>query len=108
MSGGSSTRSSGPYGPPATCPEWCAIRHERTGVDDLHVSGVLLVRRTVLQLFAATDPGTAAQDGPYVWVGSEKYSLHEAEALIGALTQLVDAGMGVNCHGAGRTRSADP
>ncbi len=94
---------------PAICPAWCAIRHDRrSGVDDVHVSGALLVRRTVLRLYATIDPDTAAQDGPYVWVGSEEYSLHEAEALIGALTQLVDEGMGVSCPEAGRTRSAGP
>lgn len=110
MRGGSSTMVSGSYDRrPATCPAWCAIRHDRpSGVDDVHVSGALLVRRTVLRLFTTIDPDTAAQDGPYVAVGSEKYSLHEAEALIGALTQLVDEGTGVSCPGAGRTRSAGP
>ena len=38
----------------------------------------------------------AAPLGPYVLVGAEEYSLHEADALIDALTQLVDRGTGVS------------
>jgi len=77
---------------PVTCPDWCARVHgEYPGEDDsLHVSGHLMVRRTLLRLCMTVDPGTGAQDGPYVLVGSEEYTLHEADVLIAALTQLVD------------------
>ena len=79
---------------PATCPDWCARRHgERLGEDDqVHASGQLMVRRTLLRLCTTIDPETGAQDGPYVLVGSDEYTLHEADVLIAALTQLVDAG----------------
>jgi hypothetical protein len=38
------------------------------------------------------DPSTGEREGPYVLVGAEEFSLHEADALIDALTQLVDRG----------------
>jgi hypothetical protein len=68
------------------------VKHgEHRGEDDLvHVGGALMVRRTVLLLCSSVDPDTGAQDGPVVHVGGEEYTLYEAEALIDALTQLVD------------------
>ncbi|QNN53139.1 DUF6907 domain-containing protein [Nocardioides mesophilus] len=79
-----------------SCPTWCVLRHGQAGEDDtVHVSGALLVRRTVLRLCTTIDPGTRAQDGPYVLVGDEEYTLHEAEVLIAALTQLADQAGGV-------------
>ena len=79
---------------PPTCPPWCIVRHGVVqGEDDhLHVGGALLVQRTVLRLAVSIDPHTGAAEGPHVLAGSEEYSLHEAEALIDALTQLVEAG----------------
>lgn len=84
-------------GRPPSCPEWCVQRHGiRQGEDDqVHVSGVLLVRGTSVRLCATIDPTTQAADGPYVLIGSEEYTLHEADALIDALTHLVDEGMGL-------------
>lgn len=86
---------------PDTCPAWCALSHGlHPGEDDtVHVSGALMVRRTVLRLCMTTDPSTGAQEAPYVLVGAEEYSLHEADALIDALTQLVDRGGEVSPHG---------
>jgi len=55
-----------------------------------------MVRGTVLQLCLTHDPGTDTRDGPYLLVGQEEFSLHEADALIDALTQLVDRGTGVS------------
>lgn len=83
---------------PATCPSWCAFSHGlQTGEDDtVHVSGALMVRRTVLRLCMTLDPSTGRQEGPYVLVGAEEFSLHEADALIDALTQLVDRGAEVS------------
>jgi hypothetical protein len=77
-----------------TCPAWCALDHGRhRGEDDtVHVSGALMVRRTVLRLCMTHDPATGEQEGPFVLVGAEEFSLHEADALIDALTQLVDLG----------------
>lgn len=79
---------------PSTCPSWCIVRHGTVeGEDDhVHVGGALLVRRTVLRLAATIDPQSGVVDGPHVLAGSEEYSLHEADALIDALTQLVEAG----------------
>jgi hypothetical protein len=70
------------------------VRHGvYAGEEDLvHVSGVLLVRRSVLRLCTTTNPETGTQDGPFVLFGSAEFTLHEAEALIAALTQLVDQG----------------
>ena len=84
-------------GRPPSCPVWCVQRHGiRQGEDDhIHVSGVLLVRGTSLRLCTTIDPTTRTADGPYVLVGADEYTLHEADALIDALTQLVDEGMGV-------------
>ena len=81
-------------GRPATCPAWCALGHGgHPGEDDtVHVSGALMVRRTVLRLCMTHDPSTGEREGPYVLVGAEEFSLHEADALIDALTQLVDRG----------------
>jgi hypothetical protein len=79
---------------PATCPGWCVLRHGvHTGEEEhLHVGGALLVRHDVLRLVATVDPETGAKEGPLVLMGSEELALHEAEALIDALTQLVDEG----------------
>lgn len=84
-------------GRPLGCPVWCMQRHGiRLGEDDhIHVSGELLVRGTSLRLCSTVDPATQEADGPYVLIGSEEYTLHQADALIDALTQLVDEGMGI-------------
>ena len=81
-------------GRPSACPSWCVVQHGAVEgeEDQVHVSGALLVRRTVLRLAATIDPHTGVVDGPHVLAGSEEYSLHEADALIDALTQLVEAG----------------
>lgn len=83
---------------PSTCPSWCALDHGRhAGEDDIvHVSGALMVRRTVLRLCMTHDPATDTREGPYVLLGAEEFSLHEADALIDALTQLVDLGAEVS------------
>ncbi|HET8596013.1 MAG TPA: hypothetical protein VFM07_12250 [Intrasporangium sp.] len=82
---------------PPNCPTWCVQRHGiQQGEDDaIHVSVELLVRGASLRLCTTIDPETQQADGPYVLLGGEEYTLHEADALIDALTQLVDAGMGV-------------
>lgn len=87
-----------PSGRTTSCPAWCAVQHGRqSGEEDtVHVSGALMVRGTVLKLCMTHDPGTDTRDGPYVLVGPEEFSLHEADALIDALTQLVDRGTGVS------------
>jgi hypothetical protein len=79
---------------PESCPAWCVVRHGvRPSEDDLvHISGALLVQRTVLRLCTTIDSEAGTEDGPYVLVGPAEYTLHEAEAMLAALTQLVDQG----------------
>ena len=79
---------------PTTCPGWCVLRHgAHAGEDDhVHVGGALLVRNDVLRLVATIDPETGAKEGPFVLMGAQELTLYEADALIGALTQLVDEG----------------
>lgn len=77
------------------CPSWCVLRHGRHDPAEdrhVHVGGALLVGNTVLRLCATLDPAAGSQDGPYVLLGSTELTLHEADALIAALTQLVDEG----------------
>ena len=77
----------------ASCPEWCTVRHAvRPEGDLVHIGGALLVRQTVLRLCTTIDSAAMTQDGPYVLVGDAKFTLHEAEVLLAALTQLVDQG----------------
>ena len=77
-----------------SCPPWCVLRHgaHADESDGPHIGGALLVRRTVLRLCTSIDRVAGTQDGPYILVGDEEFTLHEAEALLGALTQLVDEG----------------
>ena len=82
------------------CPTWCVVRHgAKGGEEDLvHVSAVLRVRGLPVRLCATIGSASVdgpSLDGPYVLIGSDEYTLYEADALIGALTQLVDAGSGV-------------
>jgi hypothetical protein len=51
-----------------------------------------MVRKTVLRLCTTIESVANTEDGPYVLVGDEEFTLHEAEALLAALTQLVDQG----------------
>jgi hypothetical protein len=94
-----------------SCPAWCARRHgEHVGEDDgVHVSGALQVRRTILRLVATVDQESGVQEGPFILVGPDEYTLHEADVLIAALTQLVDEGRGdVTAPVVPRMRPAGP
>jgi hypothetical protein len=73
------------------CPGWCAVHHGTRPEGILvHIGGALLVKRTVLRLCTTIDSVASTEDGPYVLVGHAEFTLHEAEALLAALTQLVD------------------
>lgn len=76
---------------PGTCPTWCARRHgENTGEEDLvHISDSVFVRNTMIRLCTSIDPATGMQDGPYVLVGSEEYTLAETSTLVDVLTDLL-------------------
>ena len=90
----SATTQAKPERPPS-CPSWCVQQHGiRRGEDDAtHVSVELLVRDTSIRLCTTIDSTTQEADGPYVLIGGDEYTLHEADALIDALTQLVDEGL---------------
>lgn len=79
------------------CPEWCVVRHGVLGGEDdlVHVSATLRVAGTPVRLCGTSDLAPADADGPYVLIGADEYTLHEADALIGALTQLVDEATGL-------------
>jgi hypothetical protein len=68
------------------------VEHRAGDPELVHIGGALLVRQTLLRLCVNGDPVAAAQDGPLVLVGADEFTLHEAEALLAALTQLVDEG----------------
>ena len=91
------------------CPEWCTRPHT---TDDeaahVHVSGALQVRRTMLRLVMTGESELGVQDGPFVLVGDQEYTLHEAEVLIGSLTQLVDQGRAATAPAVPRMRPAGP
>ena len=77
---------------PATCPSWCEMGHGvNLGEEDLvHVSGQLCVRNTLIRLCSSVDPETGEQDGPYVLLGPNEYTLDEVDDLVTALTSLSD------------------
>ncbi|GAA2143292.1 hypothetical protein GCM10009844_15610 [Nocardioides koreensis] len=77
---------------PEPCPAWCSIGHRAVREAEVHLGGALLVRRTVLRLCTTIDTAAGTEDGPFVLLGSSEFTLHEAEALIAALSQLVDQG----------------
>ncbi len=72
----------------ATCPHWCTVEHGRQlGEEDhLHLSDAVFAAGTTTRLCTTIDPDTGSQDGPYVMVGEETYTLVEAAAL-GAVLQ---------------------
>jgi hypothetical protein len=73
-----------------SCPPWCVVAHDAEDREPVHISGELLVRRTVLRLCAGIDALAGTVAGPYVLIGDEEFTLHEAEALLSALTQLLE------------------
>jgi hypothetical protein len=75
-------------------PAWCVLRHgDYTGEEDqVHVSDSTFVRYTMVRLCMTVDPVTGMQDGPYILLGSDEYSLEETALLIEALTSLLDVG----------------
>ena len=88
----------------ATCPVWCVQRHgPRSGE---HVGHALQVRGTLLRLVSTAKREGSA--GPYVVVGDQAYTLHEAEVLIAALTQLVDEARAATSPAVPRMRQPGP
>jgi hypothetical protein len=74
-----------------TCPAWCARRHgENAGEEDLvHISENVFVRNTMIRLCTTIDPGTGMQDGPYVLIGSDEFTLVETSTLVDVLNDFL-------------------
>ena len=87
-----------------TCPAWCVQRHDVSS--SVHASHALQVRGTVLRLVSAA--AREGRAGPYVVVGDQAYTLHEAEVLIAALTQLVDEARAASGPAVPRMRQPGP
>lgn len=62
----------------------------------------------MLRLVTAVDTQYETQDGPFVLVGEQEYTLHEAEVLIAALTQLVDEARATTALAVPRMRPPGP
>ena len=62
----------------------------------------------MLRLVTTIDAACGAQDGPFVLVGDQEYTLHEAEVLIAALTQLVDEARDATAPAVPRMRPPGP
>lgn len=79
-------------GRPPTCPPWCVLGHgvQLGEEDQVHVSDQLCVRNTLIRLCTSIDPVTGLQDGPYVMMGSQEYTLDQADSLLDALSSLAE------------------
>ena len=99
-----------PMGTAATgCPPWCISRHgEPEGKAGGHVSVELVVRGAVVRLSAPSGGDAATGTAPVILVGSEVYTLYEAETLLAALSQLLSWSDVVSPRAGGATRSHDP
>lgn len=77
-----------------SCPTWCRVDHAalepHADTTVTHVSGRLIVRDTLLWLTQKIDSHTGQPAEPYVQLGLTAYTVHEAEVLIAAITQLTD------------------
>lgn len=83
-------------GRPPTCPPWCTLGHGvHLGEEDLvHISRQHCVRNTLLRICCTLDPETGEQDGPYLLLGAQEFSLEEVDVLVGALTDLAEQARG--------------
>jgi hypothetical protein len=76
---------------PNTCPRWCVTHHGvHLGEEDwIHTSEpVMIADGTVARLCMSIDPGTGANDGPYVLIGDSELTLTEAAELGSSLLAL--------------------
>ena len=62
----------------------------------------------MLRMVTTVDPDFATEDGPYVLIGDREYTLHEADVLIAALTQLVDEAREATAPAVPRMRPPGP
>lgn len=72
-------------------PAWCVLRHGKyTGEEDqVHLSDSTFVRNTMVRLCMTVNPVTGAQDGPYVLLGTDEYTLEDTATLVEALSGLL-------------------
>lgn len=74
---------------PAGCPDWCTTGHGVVGEDDdVHVSPTLLAGQARVQLCRG------GQEQAYLLLDGREVPLHEAEALVSAMVQLLDEAAG--------------
>jgi hypothetical protein len=75
---------------PPGCPDWCTTKHgQLTGEDDeVHVSATLLAGESWVQLCRGD------QEPAYLLLDGREVAVHEAEALVSALVQLLDEAAG--------------
>jgi hypothetical protein len=94
----------------ANCPPWCVTVHglQDGEEDQVHVSRCVVVRGTPLRMCTTIDPDTKLQDGPYILVGSDEFTLGEAMDLVDVLQRLVAQGRDVTPRATAGTRSAGP
>lgn len=79
----------------ASCPSWCANGHgvHRGEEDWLHLSEPLPIAEGVsARLCLSIDPLTRAQDGPYIVIGAQEYTLPQAQALGASLLAMANQG----------------
>ena len=79
----------------AGCPSWCATGHGvHIGEEDwLHLSEPLPIAEGVsARLCLSIDPLTSLQDGPYIMIGSQEYTLPQAQALGASLLAMASQG----------------
>lgn len=79
----------------AGCPSWCATGHGvHVGEEDwLHLSEPLPVAEGVsARLCLSIDPLTSVQDGPYIVIGGQEYTLPQAQALGASLLAMASQG----------------
>ena len=76
--------------PTGSCPSWCTTRHGQLVGEDaqVHVSAELMAGDCRCRLCQGVD------EPPYLLIDGREVALHEAETLVSALTQLLDAAMG--------------
>lgn len=74
-------------------PAWCVLPHGRytEEEDQVHLSDSAFVHSTMVRLCMTINPVTGAQDGPFVLLGTDEYTLEDAATLVQALSGLLVA-----------------
>lgn len=96
-------------GAPGTCPPWCVQSHGHAEGDDTRVhvgEPVYLSSGISARLCMSVDPVGHVEDGPFVLVGEEEYTLKEALSLGDALIAM--AQLGVKEAGSEQPEAAEP